>query len=133
MPVYASEEQLYTCFKALFKKIAEVDEAASETLLASKLTIRFRCSEPSAEITFDARKKPVNIIYGSTTLKPVLDISLSADTLHEILLGEIGLTKAIGSRRMKPKGPIMKVVALEPLFHDAQSLYPGIFQNCRSL
>ncbi len=130
MAVYASAEQLYACFQALFKRIGEEDQAAAETLLKSKLSIRFQCSDPTAAITIDARKKPVEIVYGSTQVKPVLDIKLSADTLHEILLGDIGLLKAMGSGRMKPKGPIRKSVALEPLLHDAQRLYPEILKSC---
>ena len=130
MAVYASDKQLYSCFKALFSKIEEEDTEVTESLLKSKLSIRFRCSEPTAAITIDARKKPVNIVYGSTGIKPILDIRLSADTLHEILLGEIGLSKAMGSGRMKPKGPIWKSVALEPLLHEAQNLYPEVLKDC---
>lgn len=130
MAVYTDDEQLYTCFQALFQKIGKEDEAATESLLKSKLSIRFQCSDPTAAITIDARKKPVDIIYGSSRLKPILDINLSGDTLHEILLGEIGLSKAMGSGRMKPKGPIWKSVALEPLLHDAQKLYPAVLKDC---
>jgi len=130
MAIYASDKQLYACFKALFSKIEEEDAAAAESLLKSKLSIRFQCSDPTAAITIDARKKPVDVAYGSSRIKPILDINLSADTLHEILLGEIGLSKAMGSGRMKPKGPIWKSVALEPLLHDAQKLYPEVLKDC---
>lgn len=132
MAIYATDEQLYSCFQALFKRIAEEDEAAADSLLKSKLSIRFQCSEPTAAITIDARKKPVDIIYGSTRVKPTLDINLSADTLHEILLGKIGISKAMGSGRMKPKGPIWKSVALEPLLHDAQKMYPAVLNDCNT-
>ena len=130
MAIHASDKQLYACFKALFSKIEEEDAAAAESLLKSKLSIRFQCSDPTAAITIDARKKPVDVAYGSSRIKPILDINLSADTLHEILLGEIGLSKAMGSGRMKPKGPIWKSVALEPLLHDAQKLYPEVLKDC---
>jgi hypothetical protein len=132
MAIYATDEQLYSCFKALFSRIAEEDDAAATALLKSKLSIRFKCSDPTASITIDARKKPVDISYGSASIKPLLDINLSADTLHKILLGEIGLSKAMGSGRMKPKGPIWKTVALEPLLHDAQRLYPEVLKRCNS-
>lgn len=132
MAIYESDEQLYTCFQTLFKRIEEEDKAAAEALLKSKLSIRFQCSEPEAAITIDARKEPVDIIYGSTRVKPILDIKLSADTLHAILLGDIRLSKAMGSGSMKPKGPIWKSVALEPLLHDAQRLYPQVIADCLS-
>lgn len=132
MAIYESDEQLYACFQKLFAQIEEEDDTAAESLLKSKLSIRFQCSEPTAAITIDARKKKVDIFYGATRVKPILDIKLSADTLHEILLGEIGLSKAMGSGRMKPKGPIWKSVALEPLLHDAQRLYPQVIEECLS-
>ena len=130
MAIYTSDKQLYACFETLFGRIDEVDKKAAESLLKSKLSIRFRCSDPTADIFIDARKKPVQISYGTTKVKPVLDIKLSADTLHDILLGNIGLSKAMGSGRMKPKGPIWKSVALEPLLHDAQELYPEVLEEC---
>ena len=121
----------HTFFQStLFKRIEKENSAAAESLLKSKLSIRFRCSQPTADILIDARKKPVQIAYGSTDIKPTLDINLSADTLHEILLGDIGLSKAMGSKRMKPKGPIWKSVVLEPLLHDAQKLYPEVLKQC---
>ena len=130
MPIYTSDEQLYACFKALFSRISEEDSEAEKALLKSKLSIRFSCSEPTAAIVIDAQKEPVQILYGPSDIKPKLDIALSADTLHEILLGDIGLSKAMGSGRMKPKGPIWKSVALEPLLHDAQKFYPEVLGDC---
>jgi len=130
MAIYATDKQLYACFKTLFSKIEKEDATAAESLLKSKLSIRFQCSDPTATITIDARKKPVDVVYGSSRIKPILDINLSADTLHEVLLGEIGLSKAMGSGRMKPKGPIWKSVALEPLLHDAQRIYPEVLKDC---
>jgi hypothetical protein len=130
MPIYATDDQLYTCFKALFSRIGEEDDEAEKALLKSKLSIRFNCEDPSASILIDAQKEPLQILYGNTSIKPKLDIALSADTLHEILLGDIGLSKAMGSGRMKPKGPIWKSVALEPLLHDAQKFYPEVLKEC---
>jgi hypothetical protein len=132
MAIYSSDKQLYTCFETLFGRIEEADDKAADSLLKSKLSIRFHCSDPTADILIDARKKPVQIVYGTTKVKPVLDIALSADTLHDILLGNVGLSKAMGSGRMKPKGPIWKSVALEPLLHDAQALYPEVLEECHA-
>ena len=130
MPIYATDQQLYTCFKALFNRIGEEDKEAEAALLKSQLSIRFSCSDPTANILIDAQKEPLQIFYGDTSIKPKLDIALTADTLHEILLGEIGLSKAMGSKRLKPKGPIWKSVALEPLLHDAQKFYPEVLKVC---
>ncbi|MDX1414823.1 MAG: SCP2 sterol-binding domain-containing protein [Candidatus Promineifilaceae bacterium] len=130
MPIYATDQQLYSCFKALFGRIEKEDREAEQELLKSKMSIRFRCSEPTADILIDAENKPLQIVYGSHSKKPTLDIALSADTLHEILLGNLKLSKALGSKRLKPKGPVWKSFALEPLLHQAQKVYPEILKAC---
>lgn len=131
MAIYGSEQQLYNCFQTLFQRIDEVDADAAAALVASGLTIRFRCTQPSAEIMIDGKKQPLQIRYGATNTKPDLDIALTADTLHEILLGELRLSKALGSGRMKPRGPVWKATSLEPLLHHAQAIYPQVLQECR--
>jgi len=87
---------LYTCFEALFTQIGEVDPNAADDVLKAKIAIRFHCSEPQADIVINGRKRPLQIYYGSSIIKPQLDIELSGDTLHEILLGTLCLSKAIG-------------------------------------
>jgi hypothetical protein len=38
----------------------------------------------------------------------------------------LSLTKAVGSKKVKPKGPVWKVMALADLFYHAQKIYPEI-------
>ncbi len=130
MPVYSSDRQFYSCLEKLFTQIGKVDPQAANQITKSKLTIRFNCTEPNAEVLIDGRSQPLQIQYGSTNVKPVLDIMLTVDTLHEILLGTLKLSKAVGSKRLKPKGPIWKATALEPILHHAQTLYPQIIKDC---
>jgi len=132
MPIYTTDQQLYGCLKTLFNLIGEADPTAGDALLETGLAIRFRCSDPKADILISGRKPPVEISYGATSVKPHIDISLSADTLHEILLGNLKLAKAVGSRRLKPKGPVWKSFALEPLLIQAQLLYPDVIKDCQA-
>lgn len=78
----------------------------------------------------DARKRPFHITYGPSTIKPTLDITLTTQTLHEILLGQLPLTKALGGKRIKPKGPVWKVITLAPLFDKAKGIYPSVLADC---
>ena len=130
MPVYSSDQQFYSCLKMLFTQIGEVDPQAADQITKSKLTIRFNCSQPTAEVLIDGRSHPLQIHYGPNGVKPILDIMLTGDTLHEILLGTLKLSKAVGSKQLKPKGPIWKATALEPILYHAQNLYPQIVQEC---
>jgi len=129
MAVYANEQQVYDCFRMLFAQIEHYEPQAAEKLLKSRLAIRFLCSAPMAEITIDARQRPLQIHYGPSNVKPELDITLAADTLHCLLLGELRLSKAMGNRLIKPKGPIFKVLALGDLFCHAQRYYPQVLQT----
>jgi hypothetical protein len=126
MPVFTTNTQLYTVMEQLVSRIEVEYPQATEAMLKSKLVIRFNCQEPMGEITIDAGKRPLQIHYGSAPIKPELDITLPSDTLHQILLGNLTLAKALGSKQVQPKGPIWKVMSLAPLFDQAQKIYPQL-------
>jgi hypothetical protein len=71
--------------------------------MGSSLMVVGRCF--SAEVTIDARKRPLHIVYGPNGLRPELDVALAADTLHRILLGQLSLRKALGRKAVRPRGP----------------------------
>lgn len=126
MPIYASDTQLYACFQKLFGIIEAHDPKAADALLKASLAITFSCTAPTAAITIDARRAPVQVLYGQFGFKPTIEVGLSADTLHCLLLGEIRLTKAIGSELVELKGPVWKTLSLADIFHHAQRFYPGV-------
>jgi len=129
MAVYGSAEQLYGCLRELFARIEAAEPRAADSLLRSRLHIRFRLTEPAAEITIDARRRPLQIVYGAAAGKPELDVALAADTLHRILLGELSLAKALGGKLLKAAGPVWKTAALADLFASARSIYPQVLQD----
>lgn len=126
MPIYASDAQLYSCLRSLFGIIEAHDPKAADALLKASLAITFICSTPEAAVTIDARRSPVKFVYGQNHLTPTIEVKLSADTLHCLLLGEIRLTKAIGSDLMSLKGPVWKTLTLADIFHHAQRFYPEV-------
>lgn len=130
MTVYVSDQHLYACVGELFRRIGKEHPAAEESVLDAGLVINFRCTQPDALVTIDGRERPLQITYGTAARKPDLDIEISADALHQILLGDLKLAKAVGSRQLKPKGPIWKVFVLEPIFTTAQTVYPQVIQEC---
>lgn len=126
MPVYQSAEVLYHNLQTLFAEIERQRPETVASLLKAKMRIRLQCSDPEAEVSIDARVRPYHITYGANSEKPDLNITLSTDTLHQILLGELSLKKAIGRRQVVPHGPVHKVMALADLFRQAQMIYPDI-------
>lgn len=129
MPFFADTEQLYACTQAFFERLQETDPRAADAVLASHLLVRLRSTEPAVEITIDGRRRPLQIIYGPSRLRPMLDIELTADTLHRIMLGEQSMKKALGNGRLKVRGPVWKASALADLFHHGQAIYPGVLRE----
>jgi putative sterol carrier protein len=130
MAIFSSSDQLYDTLRILFTRMETEDPMAAEGLLKSRLRIQFRCSAPEALVLFDARERPLQILYGeSAKMKVDLDVELTGDALHEILLGELRLTKALGSGQLKPNGPVWKAMKLADLFHFTQAVYPQVVRE----
>ena len=129
MAVYVDSEQLYTYVEALFALISEKNPGAADAVLASRLVIRLRCTEPDAEITLNGRRRPLETTFGPTPLRPTLDIELAADTLHAIMLDELGIKKALAGGLLEVRGPVWKAKALADLFHQGQELYLQVLQE----
>ncbi len=129
MSIYASDAQLYACLRTLFEIIEQHDPQAADALLKASLAITFNCSTPQAAVTIDARRSPVKFLFGPSDLKPTIEVGLTADTLHCLLLGEIRLAKAIGSDLVNLKGPVWKTLSLADIFHHAQRFYPDVLAD----
>ena len=126
MSVYISSDQLYSTIQALVAQMLAENPQAGDSMINAKLSVRIHTTEPTAVLFIDGTKRPLEVVYGSTPSKPKLDIKASTDTLHEILLGDLPLMKAIGGKRLRVKGPIFKAKALADLFHHMQKLYPEL-------
>ncbi len=126
MPVFKSSDQLIAVLQTVFQYIGRGDPAAADSVSASKLIIRLRFTDPVAELAINARVKPIDIHYGGSKMRPDFDVQLSADDFHEIMLGELPLRKAVGSGRLKVKGPLHKSYALADIFHHGQAAYRDI-------
>lgn len=126
MAVFASTEQFYTCMKALFARVSQEDPGATDAVHKARLIIRLNLSSPGAQITVNGRANPVEAHLGPTAVRPDLDIELAADTLHQILLGRLALSKALSGGLVKVRGPLLKSFVLADLFHHLQAAYPAV-------
>lgn len=129
MPIYANTEQLYTNLRRLFDTIQNSDPSVQHSLIMAKMLIRLDLTGPVAQVTINGRQVPVRVIYGKTTLRPDLDVSMSADTFHQILLSELPLTRALANGQMRVRGPIWKTSTLENILHSGQKIYPQVWQS----
>lgn len=129
MAFYHDSEQFVATLDSLFKRVQQSYPNAAEDLEQAKLILRFRCSNPAADILINGRRHPASITFGENRIRPEVDVALSADTLHQILLGELGLAKALASRALKIRGPARKTLAITGLFHECQKLYPEVLRE----
>jgi hypothetical protein len=129
MAFYADAGQFYAAMQALFDCIQDEDPGAADAILASRLIIHLSFVEPVAEILINGRHRPMQITFGSSHLRPTLDIELAADTLHNIMLGEQSMTKALAAGLLKVRGPVWKATALADLFRRGQALYPQVLRE----
>jgi putative sterol carrier protein len=129
MPFYNSSQQFYATAQTLFDQVKAEYPQAAEDIRKARLLIRFQCSEPDAVIVINGRKEPPTVTYGENQFRPEVDVTLTTDTLHDILLGELGLAKALKTKELKVKGPARKVLAVVDLFHQCQVIYPRILRE----
>lgn len=122
---YDDAEQLERVYTTMFDAVA--DDDSMDTMVDAQMVINFRLNDPSADIWVDGRSRPV-----VTTFEPIdgvdatLTAKLSADSMHELLLGTLALGKALLFRKLKVSGSKSKAMGLEPLLHACQSVYPDI-------
>ena len=129
MPVFSSSDQLYSALKLLFSRIDEADATAARTVTNSRLILRMRTSSPVTEVCLNGRQNPLQFIYGTSTLRPDIELELPADLLHGILVSEVTLRKAYASGKIKLRGPIWKAFVFDNIFHAGQMVYPQVLRE----
>lgn len=129
MAFYSSSEQFYACAQALFDRLEKENPSAGDDVIAAKLLIRLLCSDPMAAILINGRRRPVSVSYGVNRIRPELEVTLKTDTLHQILLGKLSLSKALSAKALRVRGPVWKTLALGELFDQCQALYPQILRE----
>lgn len=115
--------------RSLFDRVQEEKPDAAEDVKKSKLILRFSCQDPEAIILINGRRNDETVIFGQNKIRPEVDVLLKTDSLHNILLGDLGLARALASKDLKLRGPARKALALTDLFHECQTIYPEILRD----
>lgn len=124
--IYPTSAEFEALFSRLFEQIEATDPSGMDPLTKKRMVIRFVVSEPDADMWVDGRTKPVRVSFGSLDVKATLTAELTGNTLHDLLLGTLPLSKALSGKRLKVKGSIFKARRLESLLHACQSAYPDL-------
>ena len=121
---YADTAELETVYSSMFDRVA--DDESMDTLVNAQMVINFRLSDPDSDVWIDGRSRPVATTFEPIDVDATLTATLSADSMHELLLGTLPLGKALLFRKLKVSGSKSKAMALEPLLHACQAVYPDI-------
>ncbi len=125
---YADSAELEAMFTTLFEQIAAEDPDGMDDLVEQQMVIRFRLRKPDVDLWIDGRSAPVQTFFGksgsrTTGLDATLTAEMSSDSMHELLLGTLGLAKALLFRTIKVQGSKSKAMKLEGLLHTMQGAY----------
>ncbi len=124
--IYADADQLRAVYTQMFADISDDDSMA--TLVDRQMVINFRLDHPDADVWVDGRTRPVTTTFEPIGVDATLTATLSADSMHELLLGTLPLGRALLFRKLKVSGSKSKAMALEPLLHACQATsHPVLF------
>lgn len=126
MPFYQSTADLYSAIGALFDRVtAETD--AMHQFSQTHLVIRITFSDVDGEILLDARQPAV--FFGKRPGRGDLELTMPADLLHRIWLGEESLRAAFFGGQIQSKGNLFRAMPLTELFRTCESFYPQILHE----
>jgi putative sterol carrier protein len=127
--IFSDTEQFYACTRAVFERMAQQDPGAGEAISRTAMILRLSVTDPAGQITLDGRRDPIQTLFGENSLRPNLEVTMSAATFHRILLGELTGMGALGAGLLKVRGPVWRALALSELFHHMQRVYPDVLRD----
>ncbi len=128
MPFYTESAVLQDVAATLLDRLA-LDPKVTSDFGRTGLLIHIHLLNPKAFIGLNGRSKPASFSYVLDGGKPDLELSLEADTLHAIWLGDRRLRDAYFGGEIKTKGSIFKVLQLAPIFREAEAQYRVILRE----
>ena len=117
MAVFKDESEVYNYIGGIFEE-ALADPEVGQKFAASGVILRVKYSDPDSTLTVDMPGRKV--FYGEDARngpKPVIEMSMKADTAHRFWLGNVNITAAMAKGQVKAKGPIPKI--LFPRYRDS--------------
>ena len=115
--------------QAFFESLREIKPDPVEALISSHMIIRLNLTDPDAHITINGRKRPVTVDYGTLNGRADMEIGMSAETLHLILLDEYSIKQGFSNGELKVRGPILKALSFADIFRKGRDYYPQVLQD----
>jgi putative sterol carrier protein len=122
MPVFSSAEEFYELYVPFLEQVSTGH--LKKKFLAINSTFKVNYSDPDAVFFMDNTQDPPVIKTGDAVPEHAdIVLTMSADDGHTFWLGDLNVTKALATRRVKFAGPLMKLLGLLPAFQPAFAEY----------
>lgn len=125
MPFYASETQLYDVLQAVFDRVRQHPEHI-QTFTRSNLVIRMYFADPQGQVLLDGRQPPMEVFFGERPGRADLELTMQADDLHAIWMGQKRLRDSFFNGDIKTRGNVFRASKLTDLFREAERAYPNV-------
>lgn len=123
MGYFKTSEKFEEVLSGFFRLVAETPQVADK-LLASKLVIRFKYSDPKVVLLIDCSGEKLVISAADEESKVDVEMTMSADIAHKFWFGKVNLMTALTRKQMVAKGPIPKILQLLPAIKPTYAMYP---------
>ena len=129
MPYFNDAKQIYTVMQALFERMRDMKPDPIEALVSSHMVICLNLTNPEAHITIHGRQRPVRVDYGPPNGRVDMEIGMTADTLHLILLDQYSIKRGFTNGEIKLRGPIWKALSFAEVFQKGRTYYPQVLAD----
>ncbi|MFN8482489.1 MAG: SCP2 sterol-binding domain-containing protein [Anaerolineae bacterium] len=123
MPVYKSSEQLEQVMAALFQRMTDEGLMSAD---GHKMRVKITLTAPSALAVLDLRRDPPRATFGAAPGPFDFQVTMPADTIHRIWLGEVGVRQSMSAGQLKIHGNPLRALSLRPIFENAKGIYPEL-------
>ncbi|MCK4543746.1 MAG: SCP2 sterol-binding domain-containing protein [Spirochaetales bacterium] len=123
MGYFKTSEKFEEVLAGFFRLIADTPTVADK-LLASKLVIRFKYSDPDVVLLIDCAGEKLIIKTADEESKVDVEMTMSADIAHKFWFGKVNLMTALTRKQMVAKGPVPKILQLLPAIKPTYAMYP---------
>ena len=125
MAVFKGAEQMSSIVKELWENVLE-DEDAAEQVRKAGLSVLTAFRDPEVYLWVGAGK----VVTGDEAKADALiRLEMTADTAHDIYLKNLNLATALGTGKVKAKGPAMKLIQMASLLKRVYEEYPKLCQK----
>ncbi|MFG3722489.1 hypothetical protein ACGF8D_32335 [Streptomyces massasporeus] len=122
MPYFDDASEVYRYLGGVFRA-ADSHPDVGPQLRSSRLTFRIDYFRPTATLTVRLLPEGIDVIEGTTDVRPDVRLAMSADNGDRFWRGEYNAAVGLATGEVRARGPVSKLLGLLPLAKPVFPLY----------